>query len=393
MFLLPICTVLAQCICRWSVKISNPWIKTAIAVVVLDVLLELFLSSLQCLPEINDDCVFLVQYLGGGGCNARFSFPIHQEMGLFTLRLLFITLGFYLGQAFLPVALTGSIATGKSTVAKMLLANTTATTKSTQEQKNSNKKIDDENSSSRHWLYSLGKLFGLGRKGTFMIVDTDRLGHEILLPPSVLQSTHSTNQYSISAKDSVFHDILNAFGDVDDRHKNILDDNGLIERRKLGAIIFADPTKRRVLNRICHPKIIMIMFKQLLYGSLWGHKDIVCADVPLLFESGKLKWLFALSVVVACNSDLQYRRLRSRNPDLSEKECQDRIQSQMSMDVKVRSADIVLWNSTSSMDDLSEQVERIRQELIDRLYGFNLARSFFLLAGGVLLLRSWAISM
>jgi dephospho-CoA kinase len=390
--LMPICALLAQCLCRWSVKFSNPWIKNAVAVVFLDVVLELFLSSLQFHPEINS--VFLWQYyFGGARCKARSSFLKQQEMCLFILRFLFITLGFYLGQAFLPVALTGSIATGKSTVAKMLLTNKTTTSASTPEQKNSKKKIDDKIFSRGSWFDPLDKLFGSGRKGTCTIIDTDRLGHEILLPPSILQSTESTNQYSISAKDSVYHDILNAFGDVIDHHKNILDDNGMIERRKLGAIIFADPAKRRILNRICHPKIILVMLKQLVYQSFWGQKDIICADVPLLFESGKLKWLFALSVVVACNSDLQYRRLRSRNPDLSEKECQDRIQSQMSMEVKVRLADIVLWNNTNSFDELSDQVELIRQELIDRLYGFNLARSFFFLTGGVLLLRFWGVSI
>ena len=70
------------------------------------------------------------------------------------------------------------------------------------------------------------------------------------------------------------------------------------------------------MNRITYPRITWVLLKQLvyhLYGnrskSRTGKRVVVVADVPLLYESGKLPWLFALKVVVACNPDVQLARL------------------------------------------------------------------------------------
>ena len=140
------------------------------------------------------------------------------------------------------------------------------------------------------------------------MVDTDTIAHEILLPPSQ------------SGSDSVYFRILKTFG------TDILVDNDssaepLIDRRKLGAIIFGDETKRRALNAITHPRIIMVMLKRILRSSFSNGNTIVCADVPLLFESGMLRLIFSLVIVVACSPKVQLQRLHSRNADLTKKQC------------------------------------------------------------------------
>ena len=142
---------------------------------------------------------------------------------------------------------------------------------------------------------------------------------------------------------------------------------------KLGAIIFQDPQERRKLNRITHPKILIVLIQRLLRSVFFGNCDLTVADVPLLFESGKLSWLFSVTVcVTVIDSSIQLERLRKRNPELSKDECQYRIRSQLSLSKKQNMADIVIDNS-SDMEDLSDQVEQLRRDLMGRLYGIGMS--------------------
>jgi dephospho-CoA kinase len=170
-------------------------------------------------------------------------------------------------------------------------------------------------------------------------------------------------------QDSVYDDIVEAF-----REEDILVDSFQdpcpIDRRKLGAKI--TPEKRRLLNRITHPRIIYIMIKRLVYGTCLSNKDVTCADVPLLFESGKLRYLFGLTVVVACEPELQLERLQKRNTDLTPQQCKDRIASQMQIEKKVKLANLVIHNN-GSLEELKEEVERVREEVMHRVYGVGLS--------------------
>ena len=192
------------------------------------------------------------------------------------------------------------------------------------------------------------------------------------------RESHRT-EFLVHPNDSVFSQILTTFG----RDEDILDDDGRIDRLKLGAIVFQDPQKRRQLNRITHPKIMMILLQRLLRGVFFGKCDLTVADIPLLFESGKLSWLFAITVCVTVNDpSIQLERLRKRNPELSLEECQSRIGSQLPLARKAKMADIVIDNS-GDFEELSKQVEDLRKDLMGRLYGIGMSLlQMLLLIGG-----------
>jgi dephospho-CoA kinase len=98
--------------------------------------------------------------------------------------------------------------------------------------------------------------------------------------------------------------------------------------------------------------------------------DIVCVDVPLLFESGQLCWLFALVICVATeNDDLILQRLQKRNPEWTREHCRARIASQLPLAEKMRRSDFVILNNTNSLDDLQDNVERVRIQVVQRIYG------------------------
>lgn len=409
---------------------SDIW-TTFLITLVGDIFLELLLPSLQCLPPhpthswqdvfaemLWDDTDMSTseiiearmhspsfslwfQRVWGFACPGRMD--RHQLLSpdavgsLLTLRLFFMCLGVYLGESFLPIALTGGIACGKSTVAQMLvdprgLSGASAENKGNKGSRRRRPKTSSStpNDTTRSQARSTGGLFFSNseeEEGTFYLVDADSIGHEILLPPSVLAGkgpTDDGDEFTVYPNESVFEDILRVFGDPDADHRNILDDNGLIDRRKLGSIIFQDASQRRVLNKITHPRIISILLKRLFYGIFWSNNDFVCADVPLLFESGQLRWLFGITIVVACDPEIQLQRLRARNPDLTEQQCRDRIASQIPIQEKAKKADLCIWNN-GDLDALADQVEEVRRDVMGRVYGIGMSLfQMLLLVGGSL---------
>lgn len=65
----------------------------------------------------------------------------------------------------------------------------------------------------------------------------------------------------------------------------IIPETKLIDRPKLGKLIFANPDKRRILEKAVHPAVIKEMIIQAMTHWIQGHNRVV-VDVPLLYESG-----------------------------------------------------------------------------------------------------------
>jgi dephospho-CoA kinase len=456
---------------------------------------------------------------------------------LLTLRLIFMCVGVYLGESFCPVVLTGGIACGKSTVGRMLVANNSsggggsagagatagaagdigdggddgfggaggapsspghsmagpyktrrgggpaskrggAGKQANKRPKSAASELDGLSSnpastSSGGAAAAAAASYDDG-EGSVLIVDTDKIAHQILLPPSVLGSgggqqplergnnwnviggagggsssnlsfshddSHEIDgddmeedddfedddddngsngalhpsssatsptrrqqqqlnrnrrrsrrqpsrrrvRYVVSAADSVYDKVVDAFGDESVNCRNILTPDGMIDRDRLGALVFGNRELRRRLNAITHPRIFVTMMRQLVHGSYFSPQDIVCADIPLFFETmSGLRRMFGLVVVVACSKEVQFQRLRKRNPDLTAEQCWERINSQLPISEKAELADVVIWNN-GSVEDLEQEVERVRKEVVGRLYGIGMSLlQMLLLVGGSL---------
>jgi len=76
----------------------------------------------------------------------------------------------------------------------------------------------------------------------------------------------------------------------------ILQEDGNLDRKKLGSIIFKDEDKRRLLNKTVHPAIQKAVFWQVLRYWYRGYKYCVL-DHPLLIETGLWKWIGLVVVV------------------------------------------------------------------------------------------------
>ncbi|KAK4559142.1 hypothetical protein RGQ29_008404 [Quercus rubra] len=147
--------------------------------------------------------------------------------------------------------------------------------------------------------------------------------------------------------------VVAAFGE------EVLQANGEVDRAQLGQIVFSDPAKRQILNRLLAPYISSGIFWEI--AKLWmrGFKVIVL-DIPLLFEAKMDKWTKPI-IVVWVDPETQLRRLMARDRS-SEEDARNRISAQMSLDLKRTKADIVIDN-TGSLEDLNEQFKYVLFEV------------------------------
>ncbi|KAH7578372.1 hypothetical protein JRO89_XS01G0373700 [Xanthoceras sorbifolium] len=141
--------------------------------------------------------------------------------------------------------------------------------------------------------------------------------------------------------------------------EDILLANGEVDRSKLGQIVFSDPAKRQLLNRLLAPYISSGIFMEILKLWIKGFKVIVL-DVPLLFEAKMDKWTKPI-IVVWVDTETQLQRLMARDRT-SEEDAKNRINSQMPLDIKRTKADIVIDNN-GSLDDLHEQFRKVLSQV------------------------------
>ena len=141
--------------------------------------------------------------------------------------------------------------------------------------------------------------------------------------------------------------------------KEVLLSTGELNRSKLGAIVFADTTKRQLLNSIVHPLVIE---KQNAWIDAWEEADpdgIAVVDAALMIESGSYK-RFDRLIVVWCRPEVQLERLMLRDK-LSADEAARRIAAQMSQDEKRSYADLSIDTSDGFAEARRQTIEIFEQ--------------------------------
>ncbi|MDO8785338.1 MAG: dephospho-CoA kinase, partial [Syntrophales bacterium] len=176
-------------------------------------------------------------------------------------------------------------------------------------------------------------------KGVFLI-DLDAIGHYVEEPDR-----------------PAWKEIIEHFG------TDILNEDGTIDRTKLGAIVFKDESELAVLSRIVHPHIIGEWQLRMHDLGEANPDGILMSDVPLLIE-GRLQHLVDVVVLVYISPGEQTERLMKRNGY----SCEDallRLASQMPIDDKIKYADIVI-NNQGSLEATKKIVGEVWEELLKR---------------------------
>lgn len=151
-----------------------------------------------------------------------------------------------------------------------------------------------------------------------IVIDADQLAREVVAPGE-------------PALTAVAHE----FGDV-------LTPDGGLDRKKLAAIVFAEPARRRRLEAILHPAIRERFLARLAALQAEGFDGIVIWDAPVMIESGGHTQMDRLIVVIT-DATTQRARLVARDGDAADGE--RRIANQMPLAEKAALADYVIDNS------------------------------------------------
>ena len=138
-------------------------------------------------------------------------------------------------------------------------------------------------------------------------------------------------------------------------------DGDMLNRRRLGGIVFGDADKRAQLNAILHPLIIRTFQAELNEHD--APDTLVFGDVPLLYECGMAQ-MFDRIFVVSAPRETQIARLLARD-GLSRKDAERRIDAQMPLAQKCALADAVI-DTDGPMENTRAQVRALIDSIFPR---------------------------
>lgn len=145
-----------------------------------------------------------------------------------------------------------------------------------------------------------------------------------------------------------YNQIVKCFG------RDILEEDGTLNRSALGEIVFNDEQKRQQLNAIVHPAVRKEMLSK--RDHYLQHERNVILDIPLLFESN-LTHLVDKVLLVYVDEEIQLKRLIERN-GFSEREALARIKAQDPLKDKVAKSDEII-NNNGSKEETRKKVTHI----------------------------------
>jgi len=175
------------------------------------------------------------------------------------------------------------------------------------------------------------------------VLDADHTAREVVMPdtPGLAAITHE-------------------FGE------EILNPDGTLNRKQLGALVFADESRRQRLNHLLHPFIIARQDEIMREWEAEDPNGIGIIDAALMIESGGYK-RFDKLIVVHCRPEVQLERLMLRDK-LSRDEALRRINSQMPQEEKLRFADYLI-DTSDGFDSTRAQIISVHQQLIRVIRG------------------------
>ena len=171
------------------------------------------------------------------------------------------------------------------------------------------------------------------------VLDADRTAREVVAPGSV-----------------GLRRVVEAFG------PGILGSDGALDRARLGGIVFADESRRQLLNSILHPLIIAAQDEWLREREREDPAGVAVIDAALMIETGSFR-RFDKLIVVHCRGDVQLERLMRRD-SLSREEAGRRVAAQMQQAEKMSHADFLIDTSGTREETRAQTInvyERLRR--------------------------------
>ena len=171
------------------------------------------------------------------------------------------------------------------------------------------------------------------RRHGAVVIDTDAVVRELL-----------------SSDTGVIGRVRSEFGE------SVVDAQGRVDRAALARKVFNNSEALALLESIVHPRVRLNWMH-----ALRENHPVLIVEIPLLFEKD-LQGHFSITICLSSDPGVQKARLLAKG--MSESQIQYRKDSQLSLDEKMKRADIVIHNN-GSLKHLEEQVEWIMRRLPD----------------------------
>ncbi len=170
-----------------------------------------------------------------------------------------------------------------------------------------------------------------------LVIRNDDLGHQVLLPGG-----------------EAYDPVIREFG------REVLSEDGVIDRQKLAAIVFKNPDKLQKLNALVHPPV-RARTRRLLDDFERTHPDgIGIVEAAILVETGSYRDYQKL-IVAVCSREQQIERAIARDGSTRE-QVLERLSRQMSLEEKVKYADYVI-DTSGTKDETKAKVIDVYETL------------------------------
>ncbi len=171
-----------------------------------------------------------------------------------------------------------------------------------------------------------------------VIIDADQIAHELYEKDPTITQT-----------------LIKKFG------REILHfSHNKIDRKKLGEVVFADSEKRKELEVIIHP-LIRLQIEKEIEEAKKNNPPLIIVNAALLVETGFYK-LYDGLIVVQATAEQQIERVKKRD-QLSEREIEQRLTSQLPLSEKIKLANWVIKNS-GDLKETKKQVVTLFNQLV-----------------------------
>jgi dephospho-CoA kinase len=169
------------------------------------------------------------------------------------------------------------------------------------------------------------------------VIRADELGHAVLLPDG-----------------EAYAAVIAEFG------SGILKEDGRIDRKRLGSIVFGNADRLAKLNSLVHPRVFDREQRMLDAIERRDPRAIAVVEAAIMIESGSYR-RYDKIIVAVCPRELQIERAMHRD-DTGREEIEQRLERQMPLAEKVKYADFVI-DTSGSKEVTAKQVQSVYEEL------------------------------
>ncbi len=188
---------------------------------------------------------------------------------------------------------------------------------------------------------------------------------------TALRGLETLGGYTIVC-DGVYHNLLRTskslLQELEERFGGITDDSGVIQRKKLGAIVFASKTDLQDLNEITHRHIAAAVEAKLAVARE-KNCPAVAIDAIRLIESG-LGELCHSVVAITASREVRIERIMNRE-NITREYAKSRVDAQQDEEFYIKNAQYVLNSDGNKPTQLEERARHIFEEIMSDTEGTN----------------------